>query len=102
METREEISTHDEHDQDSSISFEDDADSISSQEDELEDWNEYINRSAREADERMHTNKNTNWVETQKKLKWRQALWLANQRPDRGTRKAAEVNPGLIISKKSR
>ena len=44
----EEDSTHDEYDQDNSISFEDDADGTTSQEDELEDWVEYIKRSARE------------------------------------------------------
>ena len=40
----------------------------------------------------------TNWVETQKKLKWRQALRIATQSPDRWTRKAAEWNLGLINS----
>ena len=35
--------------QDSSISFEDYADSTSSQEDELEDWIEYIKRGMKEA-----------------------------------------------------
>ena len=36
--TQEEDSTHDEYDQDSSISFDDDEDSTSSQEEELEYW----------------------------------------------------------------
>ena len=40
----------------------------------------------------------TNWVETQKKLKWRHALRITTQSPDRWTRKAAEWTPGLIIS----
>ena len=40
--TQEEDSTQDEYDQDSSISFDDDADSTSSQEDDLEDWIGYI------------------------------------------------------------
>ena len=35
---QEEDSTNDEYDQDSSVSFEDDADNISSQEGGLEDW----------------------------------------------------------------
>ena len=40
--TQEEDSTHDEYDQDSSISFDDDEDSTASQEDDSEDWIEYI------------------------------------------------------------
>ena len=43
----------------------------------------------------------TNWVETQKKLKWRQALRIATQSPDRWTRNAVEWNPGLNISRRS-
>ena len=39
----------------------------------------------------------TNWIETQKKLKWRQALRIATQSKERRTRKAAEWNPGLSI-----
>ena len=57
--------------------------------------------SAGEARGGMLTYDITNWVETQKKLKWRQALRIATQRPDRWTRKAAEWNPGLIISTKT-
>ena len=44
----------------------------------------------------------TNWVETQKNLKWRQALRIATQNPDRWTRKAAEWNPVLTIPTKTR
>ena len=40
----------------------------------------------------------TSWVETQKKLKRRQALQLATQSQERWTTKGAEWNPGLIIS----
>ena len=100
---QEEDSTNDEYDQDKSISFEDDAESTSSHEDELEDWIEYIKkRSAREGDEKMLTHKFTNWVETQKNLKkWRQAVRIATESPDRWTRKAAEWSPGLIISLRS-
>ena len=43
--TNEEESTNDEYDQDSSISFEDDTESTSSQEEELENWIEYMKRS---------------------------------------------------------
>ena len=43
----------------------------------------------------------TNWVDTQKILKWRQALRIATQNRDRRTRKAAEWNPRLIISTKT-
>ena len=39
--------------------------------------------------------------ETKKKLKWRQALRIATQNPDRWTTKAAEWNPKLIISTKT-
>ena len=93
---KKEDSTNDEYDQDR-----DDAHSTSSQEDESEDWIEYIKRSAREADEKALTHNIPNWVETQKKLTWRQALGIATQSPDRWTRKAAEWNPGLIISTRS-
>ena len=53
--TQEEDSTHDEYDQDSSISFDDDEDSTASQGDDLEDWTEYTQRSANETDEKMLT-----------------------------------------------
>ena len=43
----------DEYDQDSSISFEDDTESTSSQENEFEDCVEYMKRSARKADEKL-------------------------------------------------
>ena len=52
---QEEDSTNDERDQDSSISFENDTESTTSQEVELEDWIEYKQRSAREAGEKMLT-----------------------------------------------
>ena len=99
-ETHEEDGTHDEYDQDSSISFDDDEGSTASQEDNLEDWIEHGTRSTGEAGEQMLTHNITNWVETQKKLKWRHALRIATPNPDRWTRKAAEWNPGLIISTK--
>ena len=96
-EIQEEDSTHDEYDQDSSISFEDDEGRTASQEDNVQDWNEHGKRSTEEAGEQMLTYNITIWVETQKKLKWRQALRIATPNPDR---KAAEWNPGLIISTK--
>ena len=100
-ETHEEDGTHDEYDQDSSISFDDDdEDSTASQEDNLEDWIEHGKRITEEADEQMLTYNITNWVETQRKLKRRQALRIATPNPDRWTRKAAEWNLGLIISTK--
>ena len=40
----------------------------------------------------------TNWVETRKKLKWRQAVRIATQNPDRWTRKAVAWNPRFVIS----
>ena len=72
-ETQGEDSTHDEYDQDSSVSF-DDEDSTASQEDDSENWIEYIKRSTKEADEKMLTCNITNGVETPKKQKWRHAL----------------------------
>ena len=51
-ETQEEISTHDECDQDSSISFDDDEESKASREDNLEDWIEDVKRSTKDADEK--------------------------------------------------
>ena len=54
-ELRKENSTNDEYDQESSISFDNDTESTSSQEEELEDWIEYTKRSAREADDKMLT-----------------------------------------------
>ena len=100
-ETHEEDGTHDEYDQDSSISFDDDdEDSTASQEDNPEDWIEHGKRITEEADEQMLTHNITNWVETQRKLKRRQALRIATPNPDRWTRKAAEWNLGLIISTK--
>ena len=87
-----------EFDHDSSISFDDDEDSTASQEDDFEDWIEYIQSSAREADEKMLTYNITKQVETQNKLTRQQAFGIATQCPGRWTRRAAERNPGLIIS----
>ena len=81
-----EDSTHDDYDQDSSVSLDDD--STASKEDDTEDSIEYTKRSAKEADEKMLIFNITNWVETQKKLKWRQALRIAAQSSDRWTRKS--------------
>ena len=54
-----------------SLSLENDTESTSSKEDELEDWIEYIKRSARETDAKLlMTHNSTNWVETQKRLQW--------------------------------
>ena len=65
-ETHEEDGTHDEYDQDSSISFDDDdEDSTASQEDNQEDWIEHGKRITEDADEQMLTYNITNWVETQ-------------------------------------
>ena len=85
-ESGKEDSTNGEHHQDSTMSFENDTESTSSQEEELEDWIEY--KSAREADKNAADIQYHNWVETQKKLKWRRALRIAH----------TEWNPGLIMS----
>ena len=69
-ESGEKDSTNDEYDQDNSISFENDTESTSSQEEELEEWIEYMKRSAREAYD------------------------IQNHRLGR----PAEWNPGLVIS----
>ena len=97
-ESRKEDSPNDECDQDSSITFEVDTESTSSQEEEFEEWTELRKRSTEEADEKMLTYNITNWVETQKKPKWRQAHRIATQNQEIWTRKAAEWNSGLIIS----
>ena len=57
-----------------------------------------MKRNSREADEKKLTYNITNWVGTQKKLKWRHAMPLATQNQERWTRRAPEWNPGLIIS----
>ena len=62
-ETQEEISTNDECDH-SSISFDDDEESTTSHEDNLEDWIEHVKRSTREADEKMLTFGITNWIDS--------------------------------------
>ena len=54
-ETREETSANDDCNQDSSISFDDDEESTTRHEDNLEDWIEHVKRSTREADEKMQT-----------------------------------------------
>ena len=100
-ETHEEDGTRDEYDHHSSISFDDDDGSTASEEDNLEDWIEHGKRITEEAHEQMLTYNITNWVETQRKLKRRQALRIATPYPDRWTRKAAEWNLGLIISTKN-
>ena len=50
-----EISTHNECDQDSRFSFDDDEENTTSHEDNLEDWIEFVKRSTKEADENMLT-----------------------------------------------
>ena len=99
--TQEEDSTHDEYDQDSSISVDDYEDSTASQEDDSEDWIECMKSSTKEADEKMRTYNIANRVATLEELKWRQALRIATQNPDRWTGKAADWNPELIISTKT-
>ena len=61
--TEEEDSTHDEYDQDSNISFD-----------------ENIKEARKKL--KMLTYTIPNWVETQKKLKWRQALRMATRKMD--------------------
>ena len=68
--------------------------------DNFEDWIEYLKRRTKEADEKMLTYSITHWVETQEKLKWRQALRIATQCQERWTTKVAEWNPGLNKSTK--
>ena len=49
----EEISTHNECDQDSRSSFDDDEENTTSHEDNLEDWIDFVKRSTKETDEKM-------------------------------------------------
>ena len=53
--------------------------STASQEDDFQDWIDYIKGSTKETDGKMLTYNIINWIETQKKLKWRQALRIATQ-----------------------
>ena len=99
--TQKEDSRNDEYDQDSSISFENGTEITSNQEDKSEDWIEYIERGAREADEKMLTHNITNWIETQKKLKWRQALRIATM-DQKSRRVEPRTYPFDKIPKKSR
>ena len=86
-ETHEEDGTHDEYDQDSSISFDDDDDdSTASQEDNLEDWIEHGKRITEEADEQMLTYNITSWVETQRKLKRRDSMESTKTSQEMGRR----------------
>ena len=63
----EEDNTHDKHDRDSSISFDDDKESTPSQEDELQDRIDDMKWSTGEPDEKMLTHNITNMIGTQKK-----------------------------------
>ena len=78
-ESKKKDSAHDGCDRGRSISSENDTESTSSQEEEKKGWIEYSERSAEEADEKMQTYNNTNRIETQRKLKWRQAVRIATQ-----------------------
>ena len=51
----EEISTHNECDQDSKSSFDDDVENTTNHDDNLEDWIEYAKKNTKEADENMLT-----------------------------------------------
>ena len=53
-ESQEEISTHDDCDQDSTISFDDDEDSTTSHEDNLEDWIEYVEKARKTIVKKSH------------------------------------------------
>ena len=57
---------------------------------------EYIKRSTQEVEAKMQPFKLGNWVETQRKLKWRQAMRVAFHKEERWTRRAAEWNPSVI------
>ena len=95
--TQEEDSTHDEYDQDGSILFDDDEDSTASQEDDLEDWIEH----KKEARQKLMKNADIQ----HHKLGLTRSTSPADRHPknpDRWTRKAAEWNPRMIISTKTK
>lgn len=78
-ESGEEDSTSDGYDQESSISFENDAESNSSPSgQEEQDWTDYIKRSTREAEGKIRTFNITSCIETQRTLNWRQAMRIAS------------------------
>ena len=58
-------------DQDSDVSFQEEADEEIGATENEEDWIAYIKRSTKEAEEHMEKQKIPCWIETQRRLKWR-------------------------------
>ena len=66
-------------DQDSDVSFQEEADEEIDATENEEDWIEYIKTSTKEAEEHMKKQKNLCWIETHRRLKWRMARRIASQ-----------------------
>ena len=81
-------------DQDSDVSFQEDTEEIHTTENE-EDWIEYIQRSTKEAEERMQKHKILCWIEIHRRLKWRMARRIVSLPEKRWTRRVFDWHPGL-------
>ena len=60
-------------DQDSDVSFQEDADEETDATENEEDWIEYIKRSTKEAEEHMEKHNVKCWIEVHRRQKWRMA-----------------------------
>ena len=81
-------------DQDSDVSFQEEADEEIDATENEEDWIEYIKRSTKEAEEHVEKQKNPYWIETHRRLKWRMARGIASLHEKRWTKRIFDWHPG--------
>ena len=89
-------------DQDSDVSFQEEADEEIDATDNEEDWIEYIKRITKEAEEHMEKQKIPCWIEIHRRQKWRMARRIASLHEKRWTRRIFDWHPGLDTSIKTR
>ena len=81
-------------DQDSDVSFQEEADEEIDATDKEEEWIDFIKRSTEEAEEHMKKHKLPCWIEVHKRTKWRMARRIITIRKD-GTKEFSSGNLNL-------
>ena len=89
-------------DQDSDVSFQEDADEEIDATENEEDWIDYIKRSTNEAEEHMEKLNVGCWIEVHRRMKWRMARRIITLPEERWNRKVFNWHPGLDKNIKAR
>ena len=82
-------------DQDSEVSFHEEADEEIDDTEKEEDWVAFIKRSTEEAEQHMEKHKLPCWIEVHKKMKWRMARRIITLHRKRWNKRVFEWQPGL-------